>query len=99
MATERFLLTALPYSCADDADFHVSLFVSPDLLGDHPDTVLKEFEDFPHWADLVKNGRNGTPTTIELSDQVGPIEATPLLDPIDPAAWDAAFPLDTPVES
>ena len=95
MSTERFLLTALPYSCADDADFHVSLFVSPDLLGDHPGTVLDEFRFFPHWADLMKNGQ----PVIELSDQQGIIDATPLLDPIDPAAWDAAFPPDTPVES
>jgi hypothetical protein len=34
MPTEIFSVCALPHSCAADADFHVSLFVSPKLTPD-----------------------------------------------------------------
>jgi hypothetical protein len=92
MPTEIFSVCALPYSCASDADFHVSLFVSPKLTPDNPLDELQTFSVFPHWATVVKDE-----VTVELFDQTGPIEATPLLGGVKPKVWDAAFPPDTPV--
>ncbi len=92
MPTEIFSVCALPHSCAAGADFHVSLFVSPKLTPDTPFDELQTFSLFPHWGALVRNQ-----VTVELFDQVGPIEATPLLTASKPKVWDAAFPPDTPV--
>src|SRR3954470_4879362 len=94
MATDRFILMALPHSCGDDADFHVSLFVAPNLLPDPPDgeEPLGNFPQFRRWAQVVKDG-----APIELSDDNGVIDCTPILDVIEPEVWDAAFPPDTPV--
>lgn len=91
MAKERFLLTALPYSCGQDAEFHVSLFVSPDLLGD-ANAALRDFTYFPSWAKVVKEA-----SEIKLFDQTGQIDCEAILDPIDPELWVACFPGDTPV--
>ena len=92
VATEDFIVCALPHSCAEQADFHVSLFVSPRLTPDVPLDELRSFGVFPHWGQTVQDGLR-----IELFDQAGQIEATPLLDEVDPSVWEAAFPPDTPV--
>jgi hypothetical protein len=93
MVTERFTVVALPHSKAGDADFHVSLFVSPQLIPDKAEGRLDEFQHFLHWAQVVKKAG------IVLSDQAGPIAAEPLFGQIDPKAWDGVFPPDTPVRS
>src|ERR687888_2184211 len=92
MPTETFSVCALPHSCAADAEFHVSLFVSPKLTPDVPSDELHTFSLFPHWGAIVKQQ-----VTIELFDQAGVIEATPLLGGLKPKVWDSAFPSDTPV--
>src|SRR3954469_25747305 len=92
MVTERFAVTALPYSCAADAEFHVTLFVSPVLTPDGDESPLSDFALFPHWATTLTQE-----TRFELFDNNGAIEAEPLLGQIDPSVWDAAFPEDTPV--
>jgi hypothetical protein len=85
-------LCVLPYSCAANAKFHVSLFISPSLRPDTPVAKLSSFTMFPHWAAVMKSE-----TTFMISDQSGSLDAVPLLDDIDPALWDAVFPPDTPV--
>ena len=92
MPAELYTVCALPYSCATDADFHVSLFVAPNLTPDVPFDELSTFSLFPHWGTMVKQH-----ITVELFDQGGPIEATPLLGEVKPKVWDAAFPPETPV--
>jgi len=92
MPTEIFSVCALPHSCAVDDDFHVSLFVSPKLTPDVPFDELHTFSLFPHWGAVVKQD-----VTVELFDQAGVIEATPLLGAVKPKVWDSAFPPDTPV--
>jgi hypothetical protein len=93
MPTEIFSACALPHSCAAAADFHVSLFVSPKLTPDVPLDELQTFSLFPHWGATVKQK-----VTVELFDQAGAIEATPLLGQVQPKVWDSAFPPDTPVQ-
>ena len=80
--TETFTVCALPHSCAAGADFHVSLFVSPKLTADKPVGELQTFPLFPHWGD----DRQARTITVELFDQAGPIEATPLLGDVEPGA-------------
>lgn len=93
MIDERFTVAALPHSVAGDADFHVSLFVSPRLTPDGDEGELQEFKHFLHWATVLADGDAG----IELFDQSGTIAVTPILGLIEAETWDAVFPLDTPV--
>lgn len=92
MVTERFTVVALPHSVAEDAAFHVSLFVSPRLTPDGAEGELRDFEHFPHWAKLL-----GEDAAFELFDQTGTIGAEAVLGPLAPDVWDALFPPDTPV--
>ena len=92
MVTEKFTVVALPHSKVDDAEFHVSLFISPQLIPDKPEGRLDDFEVFVDWAGIIKKVGG-----IQLADQTGPIGATPLLDVIDVKAWTEVFPGDTPV--
>lgn len=91
MVTESFTVVALPHSKSESAAFHVSLFISPRLTPDKPEGRLDQFPVFLHWAEVVAEAK------IELSDQIGLIEAEPLLKVLDSAAWDGVFPADTPV--
>jgi hypothetical protein len=92
MPTEIFSVCALPHSCAADARFHVSLFISPKLTPDAPFDELRTFSLFPHWGALAKQK-----VMVELFDQAGPIEAMPLVAAVKPKVWDSAFPPETPV--
>jgi hypothetical protein len=96
MATEHFILTALPHSMDAAAQFHVSLFVSPRLEAAAPEARLGDFRVFPQWARNLIDGAE-----IQLTDQDGPIACRPCfaLDPdiVDPEVWQAVFPLDIPV--
>jgi hypothetical protein len=91
MAQETFTLVALPYSRSTARPFHVSLFVSPDLVPDEPEGVLG---DFGHWVTWTA-GLQGA--SITLFNQLGAIPATAILDELDAQAWVAIFPPDTPV--
>ncbi|MFE2165447.1 hypothetical protein ACFXB3_10310 [Streptomyces sp. NPDC059447] len=92
MISERWIAFALPYSAASSSPFHVSLYVTPLLDPGHEGAVLSEFAVFPDWAQTIKTTLN-----IQLEDQNGPLACTPLRSPVDPAAWRALFPPDTPV--
>jgi hypothetical protein len=93
MVTERFTVVALPHSVDPDEPFHVSLFISPQLTPDGPRTRLRAYRHFPHWPDVLKDA------TFEMRDQIGPIDAKPLLAETKPRVWDAVFPPDTPVRA
>lgn len=92
MATEHFTVIALPYSLSPNADYHVSLFISPDLVPNGPEGKLADFRHFPLWAEVLRNR-----TEIELADQRGMIAVQPLFDGLSPEAWTAIFPGSTPV--
>ncbi len=92
MTIEHFHVVALPHSVADDAPFHVSVYIAPELTPDGGEGELGDFGHFPNWAEVLLND-----ATFELRDQSGVIDAEPILDPIDPAVWEAIFPPDTPV--
>ena len=92
MATESFIVTALPHSVAEDADVHVAVFIAPEIVPDAPGQELGELTLFPDWAATVVDD-----TRIELFDQAGTIECTAHLDRIHPKEWPAVFPPDTPV--
>ncbi|MFT4134971.1 hypothetical protein [Microbacterium sp.] len=100
MVDEHLISLALPYSTRAGEDFHVSVFVTPKLTGDAATeaspggTTLADFAVFPHWAAAARDG-----LTVELRDQAGVIACTPVLDPLDAAAWDALFPDSTPVRA
>lgn len=93
MATERFTVIALPLSVAADAEFHVSLFVAPHLVPDGGNGELGDFSLFPAWPTTLAGA------TIELRNQGVVFACTPLLDVLQPDAWEAAFPPDTPVKA
>ncbi|MFE5536457.1 hypothetical protein [Streptomyces sp. NPDC056492] len=92
MISERWIAFALPYSAAPSSPFHVSLYITPLLDPGHEGAVLSEFAVFPDWAQTIK-----TTPGIQLLDQNGRLACTPLRGPVDPAAWRALFPPDTPV--
>ena len=95
MSTETFMTTVLPRSTRQDADAHVSVFISPKLVPDAASARLDTFTLFPHWAALVLDG-----ATIELADDNGALASTVAtaaeLAP-DATVWDTIFPPDTPV--
>ena len=93
MDEEFFAALALPYSTSEDADHHVSVFISPKLTAADEGSTLDEFRVFPDWATRAKTA------TITLEDQDGVIECTPLTDPIVPDVWSALFPTSTPVRT
>lgn len=94
MASEFFVVCALPYSCATSGAFHVSLFFSPKISPDTVDSQLSEWRVFRDWAQTARKDLR-----IELFDQAGTIDSAPLLDPIVPKVWRAAFPPTTPVRT
>ena len=80
---EQFTVVALPYSCSPDADYHVSLFVSPDIEVDDPRDTLAVTENYPGATGFIsfKNSRDPskplvvlriTPDTIEFVKTVEP---------------------------
>ena len=54
MATENFTVIALPHSLAPNADYHVSLFISPDLVPNGSEGDLADFRHFPLWAEVLR---------------------------------------------
>ena len=93
MATESFIVTALPHSVAEDADVHVAVFVAPeDRSGRTGPGSSASSTLFVDWAATVVGD-----TRFELRDQAGRSSARPLLDRIHPDGVAAAVPADTPV--
>lgn len=93
MSTTRFLCTALPHSLADDATFHVSVFVTHRLVPEAPDATLGTFPAAAGWVATLTTG------TLRLlaSNAPGGI-ATRRVSKPSATAWVAVFPPDTPVE-
>lgn len=90
---EQFTVVALPYSGDPDVDFHVSLFVAPDIEVDDPRDTLAVTELFLHWTKALATA------TFVLEDDNGEIDCTPLLDAIEEGLWEEVFPEQTPVTS
>ncbi|MFT4216227.1 MAG: hypothetical protein QM619_03455 [Micropruina sp.] len=90
---EQFTVVALPYSCDPDADFHVSLFISPDIEVDDPRDTLAVTELFLHWPKALASAR------FVVEDQNGELECTPLLEKIEDGLWEEVFPEQTPITS
>ncbi|MFT4227655.1 hypothetical protein [Micropruina sp.] len=90
---EQFTVVALPYSCDPDADFHVSLFIAPDIEVDDPRDTLAVAELFLHWPKALANAK------FVLEDDNGEIECTPLLEKLEDGLWEEVFPERTPVTS
>jgi hypothetical protein len=93
MAQETFTVVALPYSRSESRPFHVSLFISPDLV---PDGARGRLEDFDHWVGWTTRLASAE---ILLFNQLGGIAGQPLLNGLDPSAWTAIFPSDTLVRA
>ncbi|MFW2382726.1 MAG: hypothetical protein ACN4GZ_13275, partial [Acidimicrobiales bacterium] len=93
MSQDRFTVVALPYSRDESSKFHVSLFVSPQLVADRGEAPLGEFKTFREWA------HNLLQSKIVLSNQNGLLDSTPLLDDVDADAWQLVFPPEVPVRS
>jgi hypothetical protein len=93
MATEYYIVCALPYSASADSDFHVSLFLSPTIRPD-ADSELRHSRVFLDWGTTARSRMR-----IELLDQDGVIECQPLTALIDSTLWPKLFPPGTPVKA
>lgn len=87
MATEAFLVTALPYSADPSGDFHVSFFVRHRLTPDGPHGTLGDFPTVVDWPAALATAR----FTLVGSDGLD-IPVTPLLGGLVPARWSGVFP-------
>ena len=90
---EQFTVVALPYSCSPDADYHVSLFVSPDIEVDDPRDTLAATELFQHWTRALAEAK------FVLEDDQGELPCEPLLGAVEDGLWEEVFPPETPVTS
>ncbi|WP_203335738.1 hypothetical protein [Nocardioides limicola] len=93
MITETFTVCALPHTVAADAPFHVSLFIAPRLAPSQPGEALGGAEAFVRWPALLRDAK------VELRDQAGPIDCSPLRDALDETWWERVFEPATPVLS
>ena len=96
MATESYLVTALPYSAASGEKFHVSLFVTHRVTPDGAEGVVNEFALARDWTARLAGAR----CILRGGDAAGgvfDIPCTPLLDVLDPALWPRVFPGSLPV--
>jgi hypothetical protein len=96
MATESFLVTALPHSADPAHPVHVSLFVAHRLIPDEAEGQLREFPTVARWTAALADA------TITLRGRgagggVLPIACTPDLSPLRPAQWELVFPGDMAV--
>lgn len=91
MASESFLVTALPYSAAPTQRVHVSFFVAHRLVPDGASSVLEGFPLAREWtarlaqARFVLRGGDASNTPFE-------IPCTPRLDVLRPDLWPLVFP-------
>ncbi len=93
MQSETWVVCALPHSVRPRSQFHVSMFVAPQLVPDQPGDPLSDAAVFDDWGAAVVDA------TFELADQAGPIDCEPLLDRVVPAVWPQLFGPTTPVAS
>jgi len=95
MATESFIVTALPYSASPSQKFHVSVFVSHRLVPDGTEGHLGEFALTSEWTKRLANA--GFSLHGGKGGQVVEVPVTPLLDQLDPSLWSRVFPAELPV--
>ena len=95
MATELFIVVALPHSVADGRRLHVSLFVSPRL--DPGRRRRQSSSDVHALPALGRNGRSRATRRSSCSTRSGRSRAAAPRPTLDPEVWDAVFPPDTPV--
>ncbi len=91
MASETFIVTALPYSAAASERFHVSLFVTHRLTPDGAQGVLSDFAIARDWTSKLANAR----ITLRGGAAAGgdfEIECAPLLTQLDESLWPRVFP-------
>src|SRR3990170_2371678 len=91
MATESFLVTALPRSAAPAEAVHASLFVTHRLTPDGAEGVVADFPRIVDWTDrlaaaqigLVGRTGGGTSVTIPVTADVSALQDSP---------WPFVFP-------
>ncbi|MGB7981227.1 MAG: hypothetical protein WCF36_10620, partial [Candidatus Nanopelagicales bacterium] len=98
MATQSFLVTALPRSADPAQDVHVSLFVTHRLTPDGASGVLGDFPDVSKWTAWLASPR----TVIRLKGRTASgvekqIQVTAALGALKPTLWPAVFPADLAV--
>lgn len=92
MNREQIVLTALPFSAAADAPFHLSVHVAPRLTPDAPEAMLQEFATFAKWGTVIAGA------TLVLRDQTGAPLAATIVSQVEPDLWPRIFPpATTPV--
>jgi hypothetical protein len=86
------LATALPYSLADDAPYHLTVFLTHKLVGG------AQLSDFPAAADWVATLAD---CSFALTTSLDPGGALPLrvVSKTHAASWSAVLPPDTPVDA
>ena len=93
MATESFLVTALPVSADPAQALHVSLFVAHRLTPDGAEGVVADFPNVADWtasladATISLTGRKGGGVTVSI-----PVTAD--TSPLDSGLWPKVFPPD-----
>ncbi len=91
MATEAFLVTALPHSASSGDPFHVSLFITHRLTPTGAVGVLSDFAHVRDWTAQLARAR----ITLQGGAAAGgafDIPVTPRLDALDTALWPRVFP-------
>ncbi len=96
MATESFLVTALPHSADPARDVHLSLFVTHRLTPDGPSGVVGDFPTVSAWTAELADARirllgrtaGGGLVRIPVTAELGVTE---------PGLWPAVFPADLAV--
>ncbi|MDJ0313555.1 hypothetical protein [Arthrobacter sp. H35-D1] len=85
------LATALPYSLADDAPFHLTVFITHKLVGGG--ALLSDHPAAAGWVDTLAG------CTFDLVTSLDPNASLPLrvVSVPDSAAWTAVLPPETPV--
>jgi hypothetical protein len=93
MATESFLVTALPHSAGPAAEFHVSLFVTHRLMPDGAEGVVADFPHVVDWPDRLAGAVFGLQGRTSAGGTVK-IPVTPQLSVLEPKLWPRVFPAD-----
>ncbi|WP_294173693.1 hypothetical protein [uncultured Sphingomonas sp.] len=91
---ERFTLTALPLTSAEDRPFHVSLHIAPRVDDPEPGLLLGDCPLFASFTQRLLGAE-----IVLLDETRSPISAEPLLSQADSELWPKLFPPDLPVRA
>ena len=94
MATESFLVTALPYSAAATEPFHVSFFVTHRLTPDGAEGKVGDFGHVRNWTGVLAGVPAANFKLRGATAGGAPIDipVTPLLGGLEPDLWPRVFP-------